>query len=45
MAAFEAVGDHAGVEAKEGGVKGEDALDVGEHEVGGCGAVLGGIGM
>ena len=45
MAAFEAVGDHAGIEAKEGGVESEDALDVGEHKVGGRGVVLSGIGM
>lgn len=34
MAAFDAVRDHAGCEAEEGGVEGEKALDVGEHEVG-----------
>ena len=45
MAAFQAVGDHAGVEAEKGGVEGEDALDVREHEVGGGGRVLGGVGM
>ena len=45
MAAFEAIGDHAGIEAQEGSVESEDALDVREHEVGGCRVVLSWIGM
>ena len=36
MAAFKAVGDHTRVKAEKRSVEGEDALDMREHEVGGC---------